>query len=186
MTIAPLVIVSGPSGCGKTTLIRHLLKEMPSLVLSVSVTTRKQRINEEPGVAYHFWSVPEFIAARDKGQFLEWAEVHGNYYGTLENEVTPHREIGIGVVLDIDVQGAEQVRNRCPYAVSIFVRTSRFETLEERLRKRHTESEEAIQKRLTNARAELARAGEYDYQVINDDLGTALASMRAIVGPLFE
>ena len=185
MHSAPLIIVSGPSGCGKTTLIRRVLEEMPSVRLSVSVTTRKERVNEEPGVAYHFWSVPEFIAARDKGQFLEWAEVHGNYYGTLENEVMPHRQIGIGVLLDIDVQGAEQVRKRCPDAVSIFIKTSKFETLEERLRKRHTEPEEAIQKRLETARVELARAGEYNYQVINDDLETALASMRAILGPLF-
>ena len=185
MATAPLIIVSGPSGCGKSTLIRHLLQEMPSLYLSVSVTTRRPRINEEPGVAYHFWSVPEFLAKRDKGLFLEWAEVHGNYYGTLENEVK-HRDIGIGVVLDIDVQGAAQVKKKCPDAASIFVKTSRFEMLEERLRKRHTEPEDVIQRRLINARAELARAGEYDYQVINDDLETAVASMRGIITPLFK
>jgi guanylate kinase len=185
MPVAPLIIVSGPSGCGKTTLIRRLLAEMPSLRLSVSVTTRQPRINEQPGVHYHFWSVPKFIEARDKGLFLEWAEVHGNYYGTLDNEVTQYRPIGIGVVLDIDVQGAAQVKQKYPDAASIFIMTSRFETLEERLRKRHTDSEEAIQRRLKNARAELARAGEYDYQVINDDLEAALKSMREIVGPLF-
>jgi guanylate kinase len=186
-TMAPLVIVSGPSGCGKTTIIRRLLDEMPWIRLSVSVTTRAPRINEQPGVHYHYWNVPEFIAARDKGRFLEWAEVHGNYYGTLEDEVTPYRrDLCMGVVLDIDVQGAEQVKKRCPDAVSIFVHTTRFETLEERLRARHTEPEEVIQRRLTNARAELARAGEYDYQVINDDLESALASMRGILGPLFQ
>jgi guanylate kinase len=186
MPLAPLIIVSGPSGCGKTTLIRHLLKEERWPVrLSVSVTTRKPRINEQAGVHYHFWSVPEFIEDRDKGRFLEWAQVHGNYYGTLENEVTPYRALAIGVLLDIDVQGAEQVKKRCPDAVSIFIRTSRFETLEERLRKRHTEPEEAIQGRLKDARAELARAGEYDHHVINDDLETALASMREILSPLF-
>ncbi|MSQ94029.1 MAG: guanylate kinase [Gemmataceae bacterium] len=186
--MGPLIIVSGPSGCGKTTLIRRLLEEgVWPLQLSVSVTTRKPRINEEPGVAYHFRTVPEFLKERDKGQFLEWAEVHGNYYGTLEQEVKPYRELfRQGVVLDIDVQGAEQVRKRCPDAMSIFVRTSKFETLEERLRKRHTDPEESIQKRLANARAELARAEEYDHQVINDDLEVALASMRAILGPLFK
>jgi guanylate kinase len=184
---APLIIVSGPSGCGKTTLIRRLLEEQHWPVrLSVSVTTRPPRINEEPGVAYHFWTVPDFTADRDKGRFLEWAEVHGNYYGTLENEVQPYRELGQGVILDIDVQGAAQVRKRCPDAVSLFVRTSDFATLEQRLRKRHTDSEESIQKRLHNARLELARADEYNYQVINDDLETALATMRALLGPLFQ
>jgi guanylate kinase len=184
--MAPLVIVSGPSGSGKSTIIRRLLQEMPSLRLSVSVTTRQPRINEEPGVHYHFWSVPEFLKARDAGRFLEWAEVHGNYYGTLENEVTQFRPLGIGVLLDIDVQGAAQVKKRCPDAVSIFIRTSKFETLEERLRARHTEPEDVIQRRINNARAELARADEYNYQVINDDLETALAEMRTILGSLFQ
>lgn len=153
--------------------------------LSVSVTTRKPRPGEVDGVHYYFWKAAEFVKERDAGGFLEWADVHGNFYGTLEREVEPHRERGIGVLLDIDVQGAAQVRTRCPDAVSIFIRTSRFETLEARLRDRHTEAEEAIQKRLANARGELARAGEYDHQVINDDLEAALASMRAILGPLF-
>jgi guanylate kinase len=186
MSLAPLIIVSGPSASGKSTIVRRLLEGPWPLRLSVSVTTRPPRINEQPGVHYHFWSVPEFLHAKDQGFFLEWAEVHGNYYGTLDNEVTQYRHLGQGVVLDIDVQGAEQVRKRCPDAVSIFIRTSRFETLEERLRQRHTESEDAIQKRLTNARAELARAGEYNYQVVNDDLESALASLRAILGPLFQ
>ncbi len=187
MALAPLIIVSGPSGCGKSTILRRLLQEATlPLRMSVSVTTRKERINEQPGVHYHFWTMPDFLHARDTGRFLEWAEVHGNYYGTLENEVTPYREIGQGVFLDIDVQGREQVKKRCPDAVSIFIRTSRFETLEERLRKRHTEPEDVIQRRLKNARAELARAGEYDHQIINDDLETALASMRTILNGLFH
>jgi guanylate kinase len=184
--MGPLIILSGPSGSGKSTLIRRLLEEGPlPLHLSVSVTTRPPRINEQPGVHYHFWTVPDFLQQKEAGAFLEWAQVHGNYYGTLENEVRPHREIAIGVLLDIDVQGAAQVRKRCPDAVSVFLRTSSFETLEDRLRKRGTESEETIQKRLKNARAELARAGEYEYQVINDDLDTALASLRDILRPLF-
>jgi guanylate kinase len=187
MALAPLVIVSGPSGSGKSTLIRRLLaEEMFPLRLAVSVTTRQPRINEQPGIHYHFWTPAEFLEKKDQGLFLEWAEVHGNYYGTLVNEVTQYRGIGQGVLLDIDVQGAAQVRKRCPDAVSIFISPSRFETLEERLRKRHTEPEEVIRNRLTNARAELARAAEYDHQVTNDDLESALASMRAILGPLFQ
>ena len=184
--MGPLIIVSGPSGCGKSTILRRLLDEGAwPMRLSVSVTTRKPRKNEKQGVDYHFWSAADFVKERDQGGFLEWAEVHGNYYGTLEREVTPYREKGLGVLLDIDVQGAAKVRTRCPDAVSIFVKTSRFETLEARLRQRHTETEEAIQKRLNNARAELARAGEYQHQLINDDLEAALASMRVILGSLF-
>jgi guanylate kinase len=185
--LAPLIIVSGPSGCGKSTIIRRLLDEGAwPMRLSVSATTRKPRIGERDGVHYHYWNVADFLKARDAGEFLEWAEVHGNFYGTLASEVMPIRERGVGVLLDIDVQGWEQVKKRCADAASIFVRTSRFETLEERLRSRHTESESAIQGRLAAARAELARASEYDHQVINDDLETALASMRVILGDLFK
>jgi guanylate kinase len=184
--MAPLIIVSGPSGCGKTTIIRRLLAEGGCpLRLSVSVTTRAPRPGEQAGVDYHYWSVPDFIMERDAGGFLEWAKVHDNYYGTLEREVAPYRQKGVGVLLDIDVQGWAQVKKRCPDAVSIFVLTSSFATLEERLRRRHTEAEPAIQRRLHNARTELARAGEYDHQIINDDLETALASMRQLLGRLF-
>jgi guanylate kinase len=187
MSLAPLIIVSGPSGSGKSTVIRRLLEERVwPLRLSVSVTTHAARKVEQEGVHYHFWSVPEFLRAKEADAFLEWAEVHGNYYGTLVGEVRPFRERGEGVLLDIDVQGREKVRRRCADAVSIFLRTSCIETLEKRLRERSTESEEAIQKRLANARVELARATEYDYQVINDDLETALADVRKILGPLFE
>jgi guanylate kinase len=155
------------------------------LRLSVSVTTRQPRAGEQDGVHYYFWSAADFVKARDAGGFLEWAQVHDHYYGTLRNEVEDYRKRDVGVLLDIDVQGAEQVRRQCPDAVSIFVRTSQFETLETRLRARSTESEAAIQKRLANARMELARANEYDYQVVNDDLETAVAQLRAIVGARF-
>jgi guanylate kinase len=185
--MGPLIIVSGASGSGKSTLIRRVLDEKTwPIRLSVSVTTRQPRPGEQDGVHYHFWSVADFVKARDAGDFLEWAQVHDNYYGTLVSEVTQFREQGIGVLLDIDVQGAAQVRQRCPDAVSIFVRTSHFETLEERLKRRSTESEATHQKRLANARLELARAVEYDYQVINDDLAAALSQMREILRPRFE
>lgn len=185
--MAPLIIVSGPSGCGKSTIIRRLLEEKAwPMRLSVSATTRDRRPGEEDGVAYHFWSSADFLKEVEAGGFLEWAKVHDHYYGTLASEVTPYRQRGIGVLLDIDVQGADQVRKRCPDAVSIFIRTSRFESLEERLRRRHTETEAALQKRLRNAQAELARAGEYQHQVVNDDLESALAAMRGILGPLFS
>jgi guanylate kinase len=154
--------------------------------LSVSATTRGARPGEADGVAYYFWDVPEFLRHRDADEFLEWAEVHGNYYGTPKSEVLPFREKGLGVVLDIDVKGWEQVKKRCPDVVSIFVQTSTFAILEERLRNRRTESEEALQRRLNNARTELLRAPEYDHQVINDDLEPALASLQEILSPLFQ
>jgi guanylate kinase len=187
MALAPLIIVSGPAGSGKSTIIRRLLDDKTwPMRLSVSVTTRAPRRNEEPGVHYYYWSVPDFVKARDAGEFLEWAEVHGNYYGTLASEVVPHRARGVGVLLDIDVQGGEQVRRSCADAVSIFILPPSFEVLEQRLRGRRTETEEAIQRRLKNALTELNRAGEYQYQVINDDLETTLASVRTILRPLFE
>src|ERR1022692_4367005 len=125
--MAPLIIVSGPTGCGKSTIIRRLLEEKTwPLRFSVSATTRKPRPGEQDGVHYHFWTVPEFLRRKDADEFLEWALVHDNYYGTPASEVTAFRQQGMGVVLDIDVQGAAQVRQRCPDPVSIFIRPSRF------------------------------------------------------------
>jgi guanylate kinase len=185
--LGPLIIISGPSGSGKSTLVDRLLAEGTwPLRLSVSVTTRSKRPAEIDGVHYHFWSRERFLAEREAGGFLEWAEVHGNCYGTLEREVTPHRKRGAGVVLDIDTRGWQQVTETCPDAVSIFLRTSSPAEYERRLRARGTESEEQIARRLRAAENELTRAAEYDFQVINDDVETALAALRAIVRPLFE
>jgi guanylate kinase len=187
MTLGPLIIVSGPSGSGKSTLIERLLAARAwPLRLSVSVTTRASRPGERDGVNYYFWSRPRFEQERQAGGFLEWAEKFGNYYGTLRSEVEPYRASGQGVLLEIDVKGWEQVSAQCPEATSIFIRTSSPRVLEQRLRQRGTETEEAIQRRLREAAVELARASEYQYQVINDDLDLALAQLRAIVGSLFE
>ncbi len=184
---APLIILSGPSGCGKSTVIARLLAqpEFP-LRLSVSATTRPPRPGERDGVAYHFWTRDRFDQEVRAGAFAEWAEVHGHCYGTLRREIDPYREQGMGVILDIDVQGAAQVRQQYPDQVSIFLRTSSWEAYEQRLRGRGTESEEAMQRRLANAQRELARAGEYDFQVLNDDLDTAVAEVRALVRRQFE
>lgn len=187
MRQGPLIIMSGPSGSGKSTLIERLLAAGTwPLRLSVSVTTRPPRPGEQDGVHYHFWTRARFDREVRAGGFLEWAEVHGNYYGTLKEEVEPVRARGHGVLLDIDVDGWRQVRDRCPDAVSIFIRTSSPDVLERRLRERGTETEEAIQRRLRGAARELAEAERYDYQVINDELDRAIADVRAIVGPLFE
>jgi guanylate kinase len=182
----PLIILSGPSGSGKSTVIGRLLGrgDLP-LRLSVSVTTRPPRDRERDGVHYYFWTREQFEKERQAGGFLEWAEVFGNYYGTLRREVEAFREQGQGVILDIDVQGAAQVRQLCPDAVTIFLRTSSIETYEKRLRDRGTEDEAAIQRRLAGARRELGHAAEYQYQVVNDDLERAVADLHALVRSSF-
>jgi guanylate kinase len=187
MPNAPLIILSGPSGSGKSTVLARLLApaDLP-LRLSVSATTRAPRPGERDGEHYHFLTREQFEAERDAGAFLEWAEVFGNYYGTLRREVEPFREQGVGVILDIDVQGAAQVRRQCPDAVSVFLRAPSLEVYEGRLRKRGTESEAAIQRRLAGARRELEHAGEYNYVVVNDDLETAVGQLREVVRQEFE
>jgi guanylate kinase len=186
MPYGPLIIVSGPSGVGKSTLLARLLAEggLP-LRLSVSATTRDPRPGEVNGVHYYFLKEEQFEADVQAGAFLEWARVHQHRYGTLRREVDEHRARGVGVLLDIDVQGAAQVRPKCPGCGSIFVTTSSFEVLESRLRGRHTESEADIELRLANARKELARSGEYDHRVINDDLATAVAQLRDLIAAQF-
>lgn len=183
----PLIILSGPSGSGKSTVIKCLLEttDLP-LRLSVSATTRKARAYERDGEHYYFWTRQQFETTRAAGGFLEWAEVLGNYYGTLRREVDGHRDQGIGVILDIDVQGAAQVRRQCPDQVSIFLRAPSLAVYEERLRKRGTEDEASIQRRVAAAHGELAHAGEYDFEVINDDLNQAVATLQGIIRRQFE
>ena len=183
MTKGPLFIVSGASGSGKTTAIERLLAEMPPdrVRLSVSATTRPPRAGEIDGKHYHFWTRERFLEGIRRQEFLEHAQVHGQYYGTLRSEVEPYRNRGVGVILDIDVQGAAQIRQLCPESVTIFLRTSSPAVYEERLRKRGTETDEAIGRRLARAAQELAHAGEYDHQVVNDDLATAVAKLGDIV-----
>lgn len=182
MQRGPLIILSGPSGSGKSTVVARLLA-MPGwrLRLSVSATTRRRRDAEVDGVHYHFWDREQFGKAIDAGAFLEWAEVFGNFYGTPRQEVEPFRDQGWGVLLEIDVQGAAQVRQKVPDAVSIFLRAPSLEVYEQRLRSRGTEDEATIQRRVAGARAELAHASAYDYQVINDDLDRAVAELAAII-----
>jgi guanylate kinase len=187
MPRGPLIILSGPSGSGKSTVIKRLLADPPGpLRLSVSATTRPPRPGEVGGVDYHFWTRDRFEQELKKGTFLEHALVHGNYYGTPRDEVEPYRDEGWGVILDIDVQGAAQVRRAYPDPVSVFLKTTTLEEYERRLRRRGTEDEAAIQRRLETARGELALAPSYQYQIVNDDLATATAELRAVIAQEFQ
>ncbi|HEX3736414.1 MAG TPA: guanylate kinase [Solirubrobacterales bacterium] len=180
--VSPKVfVITGPSGVGKGTLIKRLLERVPGLELSVSATTRAPRAGEEDGRDYHFLSEEEFedrIAAKD---FLEFATYSGNHYGTLRSEVEGRLEAGHSVVLEIEVQGATQVRAAKPDSVQIFIAPPDAEILRERLRGRGTDSAEAIDKRLETAELELASRGDFDHLVVNDDLDHAAAELESIV-----
>jgi guanylate kinase len=179
----PLIILSGPSGSGKSTVVDRVLKTLalPTLRLSVSATTRERRGYEENGKHYHFWTREQFEREIATDAFLEKANVYGNWYGTLRREVEPFRAQGIGVILDVDVQGAAAVRQKCPDNVSVFLRTSSLAILRRRLEERGTETPESLERRMAGAERELARAGDYDYQVINDDLDAAVTELCEII-----
>ena len=187
MKLGPLIIVSGPSGSGKSTLIKAAMSTFePRLRHSISATTRLPRPGEQDGIDYHFWSRERFEAAIDAGELLEYAIVHGqHYYGTPRSEVEPYRRTGVGVILDIDVQGAGQIRKSCPDAFTIFV-TTPAGMYEERLRDRKTETEVQIQRRLQTAREELARAPEFDTQLLNDRKDRAAAELIDLIGRRFD
>lgn len=187
MAKGPLIILSGPSGSGKTTVTSRLLADS-SLPLrqSISATTRAPRPGERDGVHYYFLTPEEFRRRIDAGDFLEWAEVFGDYYGTPREPVERMRRQGIGQLLVIDVQGAEQVRRTCPDQVSIFLTTPSLEVLEQRLRARHSEDEPRIQRRLIAARKELERASEYTHQIVNDELEHTVRELRSVITPLFR
>ncbi len=176
-----LFIVSAPSGAGKTSLLRALLPQEENLVLSVSHTTRPPRPGEVDGVHYHFVSEETFLRMAAEGAFLEQAEVFGNHYGTSEAAVREQLAAGHDVVLEIDWQGARQVRRVFPDAVSIFIAPPSIEALRERLSGRGQDDPEVIERRMADARSELSHYPEYDYLVINDDFETALQELRCIV-----
>jgi guanylate kinase len=178
-----LFIVSSPSGGGKTTLIRRLLAGPcgKGLHFSVSHTTRPRREGEEDGREYHFVSAAEFEKMARRGEFLEHNEVHGNFYGTARAEVMPRLSAGEDVVLDIDVQGARDVRQAHPESVSIFLVPSSAEQLEKRLRARGLDGEDAIRKRLINAAKEVAQAESFQYVIVNDDLERASIELESVV-----
>ena len=176
-----LFIVSAPSGAGKTTLVRLLLEKDPGIRVSISSTTRPPRTGENDGREYHFVDVQYFLEMVSRGDFLEWAEVHGNYYGTSRRWIEAEMSAGRDVLLEIDWQGAQQVRKAFPAAIGIFILPPSLEELKSRLSGRGTDSAETIARRIAAARDEMRHVDEFDYAIINDALPQALGQLLAIV-----
>lgn len=177
-----LVVISGPSGSGKSTVCKRVL-DLPgiSAALSVSMTTRAPRPGEQEGVEYYFRSRNEFALARDRGELLEWAHVHGNQYGTPAAPVAAALESGKCVLLEIDVQGAFQVKKNRPDAVLVFLHPPGFQALEERLKVRGSDDLQTIERRLANARHEIEQAKGYDHELVNEDLDSCVRSLADIL-----
>jgi guanylate kinase len=176
-----LYVVAAPSGAGKTTLVRLLLEQEVSVRLSISYTTRAPRPGEENGREYHFVDAAEFQAMLARQEFLEWAEVHGNFYGTSKKWIADQLAADSDVLLEIDWQGAQQVRALFPQAIGIFILPPSMDELTRRLTGRGTDSADVISRRLAAAQAEMRHVGEFDYVIINDLLAQALDDLRAVV-----
>jgi guanylate kinase len=176
-----LFVITAPSGAGKTSLIEAVMKADPSLKLSVSYTTRAPRPGERDGVDYHYVDDGTFLAMRDRDEFLESAQVHGNRYGTSKRVILDAVRRGEDLILEIDWQGARQVRRLYPDCVGIFIHPPSIEELERRMRSRGKDSEAVIRRRVENAREELAHAGEFDYAIINKDFETARQELAEII-----
>ena len=178
---ARLFVFAAPSGAGKTTLVHKLVKRRPELRFSISYTTRPQRSTETDGVDYLFVDEKKFMALRDDGALLEYAEVFDNHYGTSREQVREHLEAGHNVILEIDWQGAQQVRESMPECITIFIMPPSLVELERRLRDRRTDSPDVIDRRLRDAVSDMSHWQEFDYVVINDDLETAVAELEAVL-----
>ena len=188
-----ILILSGPSGCGKSTLLKEVYKDIDDYYFSISTTTRAPRVGETNGVDYFFVTKEEFEVDIENGDFLEYAKVHDNYYGTSLKPINKALEESKLVIFDIDVQGHEIVRNKLDAIVtSVFITTPSLEVLETRLNSRNTDSSEIIEKRIKNAKGEVEYFQDYDYLIINDDLQTAakqlvcIANITRIKSKLFE
>lgn len=177
-----LLVLSAPSGAGKTSLAHRLLREVPQAIFSISYTTRSPRGKERDGVDYCFVDVDTFRRKIDQGEFIEWAEVHGHFYGTPTSAVDKARATNGLAVFDIDVQGGQAIKRKYPEAVLVFILPPSMEELERRLRERRTDSEQTIARRMLAARAEMERGiPSYDYIVVNDDFERAYQELRSVV-----
>lgn len=176
-----LFVVSGSSGVGKGTVLKGFLAKNPDFMLSISCTTRAPRAGEIDGVNYFFMTKEDFKDCIENDKFLEWAEFAGNFYGTKKKFINQCLAEGKDIILEIDTQGALQVKKQMPEAVLIFICPPSLEDLEKRLRGRHTEEEEAIQKRLEAVKEELSRAENFDYKIVNDDLDNAITELERII-----
>jgi guanylate kinase len=181
MQTGRLIVLTGPSGVGKGTLLKSLLQRHPELYLSISATTRQPRLGEIDGQHYYFATRDEFETMLQAGELLEWAEYAGNYYGTPCTPVEQQIQLGRLVILEIELVGARKIHNTFKNALRIFILPPSVEELEQRLRSRGQDSEEAIAKRLICAKAELDAANEFDLQIVNDDLETALLSIESAI-----
>jgi guanylate kinase len=176
-----LIVFTGPSGVGKGTLLRALRDRYPALQLSISATTRTPRPGEVHGKDYYFVSRDQFQAMVERNELLEWAEFAGNYYGTPKAAVLQQVEAGNWLILEIELEGARQIRASFPHALQLFVLPPSLDELEHRIRQRGKDSDEAIEKRLERARVEIEAASEFDIQIINDDLETALQQLEQAI-----
>lgn len=177
---ARLFVIAAPSGAGKTTLVKEVVKRLSGLKFSVSYTTRPQRVNEVHGVDYLFVDEDEFLALREQGELLESALVFDNHYGTSRSQVERHLAAGHHVILEIDWQGAQQVRASMPECVSVFILPPSRPELERRLRDRRTDSDAVIARRLRDALGDMGHWDEFDHAIINDDLETAVTQLAAV------
>lgn len=178
---AKLFVIAAPSGAGKTTLVKALVTRNPQLRFSISYTTRLQRSNEAAGVDYLFINDEDFATLRSKGEMLESAEVFDNFYGTSRTQVADHLRQGHNVVLEIDWQGARQVRKSMPECITIFILPPSLQELEHRLRERRTDSERVIRRRLRDALSDMSHWDEFGYVIINDDLDQAVQDLEAVL-----
>jgi guanylate kinase len=176
-----LIVISGPSGVGKGSICKALLARDKNIIYSVSVTTRAPRKGEIEGKSYFFISKDEFIRRRDKGEFLEWAKVFDNYYATPAAEVEKLLKAGKNVVLEIDTQGAMQIKSACPKGVFIFILPPSYSELEKRIIKRGSETKDTLKRRLASAKEEIESANNYDFQVINDDIEKSADTILKII-----
>ncbi len=175
-----LFVVSGPSGCGKSTIIHHVLRDLRNVQFSVSHTTRPRRPSEQDGRDYHFVTKPEFERMIGRRQFVEWARVHGHYYGTSKKEIAQKTKAG-DIILDIDIQGARQIKSRPIRAVFVFILPPMFDELKRRLKGRGEDEAEAIGQRIRNAKKEIRHYALFDYVVINNKLDRAVLELESII-----